>query len=66
MSCEQAPVVWLHRWPPPLPAGDDGGGLAGLGFGRARRRRLRRPRVAQAERRGLIETGLRPYYIYIR
>jgi hypothetical protein len=35
---------------PPL-AGDNGGGLAGLGFGGARRRRLRRPRVAQAERR---------------
>jgi hypothetical protein len=47
-SYERAPVVWLRRWPPP--AGDDSSGLAGLGFGGARRRRLRRPRVAQAER----------------
>jgi hypothetical protein len=44
-SCERVPVVWLRRWPPP-PVGDDDGGLAGLGFGGARRRRLRRPRVA--------------------
>jgi hypothetical protein len=51
MNCERAPVVWLRRRPPPPPAGDDGGGLAGLGFGGARRRRLRHPRVAQAERR---------------
>jgi hypothetical protein len=49
MSYEQAPAVWLRRWPPPLPAGDDDGGLAGLGFGGARRRRLRRPRFAQTE-----------------
>jgi hypothetical protein len=34
---------------PPPSAGDDDGGLTGLGFGGARRRR--RPRVAQAERR---------------
>jgi hypothetical protein len=50
MRCEWTPVVWLCRWPSPL-AGDDDGGLAGLGFGGARRQRLRRPRVAQVERR---------------
>jgi hypothetical protein len=50
MSCERVSVVWLCRWPLPPPTGDDDSGLAGLGFGGARRRRLRRPRVAQAER----------------
>jgi hypothetical protein len=44
--CERTPVVWLRRWPPPPPVGDDDSGLTGLGFGGARRRRLRRLRVA--------------------